>query len=77
MSGHSSRLVLPLREPERSAAAAVVVAIAYLAIQVRQAERNPRALMQQARTERGMVLAASMEAPHTALNLGEGDRRQP
>jgi hypothetical protein len=48
------------------AAAAVVVSIVYLAIQVRQAERNQRALMQQARTERGMVLAASMEAPHFA-----------
>jgi hypothetical protein len=49
------------------AAAAVVISIVYLAIQVRQAERNQRALMQQARTERGMVLAASMEAPHTAV----------
>ncbi|HEY2753660.1 hypothetical protein [Phenylobacterium sp.] len=48
------------------AAAAVVVSIVYLAIQVGQAERNQRALMQQARTERGMVLAASMEAPHFA-----------
>jgi hypothetical protein len=48
------------------AAAAVVVSIIYLAIQVRQAERNQRALMQQARTERGMVLAGSMEAPHFA-----------
>jgi hypothetical protein len=48
------------------AAAAVVVSIVYLAIQVRQTERNQRALMQQARTERGMVLAASMEAPHFA-----------
>jgi hypothetical protein len=48
------------------AAAAVVVSIIYLAIQVRQAERNQRALMQHARTERGMVLAASMEAPHFA-----------
>jgi hypothetical protein len=48
------------------AAAAVVISIVYLAIQVRQAERNQRALMQQARTERGMALAASMEAPHFA-----------
>ncbi|HLZ76674.1 hypothetical protein [Phenylobacterium sp.] len=48
------------------AAAAVVVSIVYLAIQVRQAERNQRAQMQQARTERGMVLAASMESPHFA-----------
>jgi hypothetical protein len=48
------------------AAGAVVVSIVYLAIQVRQTERNQRALMQQARTERGMTLAASMEAPHFA-----------
>jgi hypothetical protein len=48
------------------AAAAVVVSLVYLAIQVRQAERNQRALMHQARTERGMVLAASMETPHFA-----------
>lgn len=48
------------------AATAVVVSLIYLAIQVRQTERNQRAMMQQARTDRGMVLAASMDAPHFA-----------
>ena len=48
------------------AAIAVVFSLVYLAIQVRQTERNQRAMMQQARTDRGMVLAASMDTPHFA-----------
>lgn len=48
------------------AAIAVVVSLIYLAVQVRQTERNQRAMMQQVRTDRGIVLSKYFTEPHMA-----------
>lgn len=48
------------------AAVAVVVSLIYLAVQVRQTERNQRAMMQQVRTDRGIGLSMCWSEPHMA-----------
>lgn len=48
------------------AALAVVVSLIYLAVQVRQTERNQRAMMQQVRTDRGITLSKCFTEPHMA-----------
>jgi hypothetical protein len=51
------------------AAVAVVVSLVYLAIQVRQTERNQRAMMQQVRTDRGIALSKCFTEPQMAALL--------
>lgn len=48
------------------AAVAVVVSLVYLAVQVGQTERNQRAMMQQVRTDRGILLSMCFTEPHMA-----------
>lgn len=48
------------------AAIAVVVSLLYLAVQVRHAERNQRAMMQQVRTGRGILLSMCFTEPSMA-----------
>jgi hypothetical protein len=48
------------------AAFAVVVSLIYLAVQVRQTERNQRAMMQQVRTDRGITLSKCFTEPSMA-----------
>lgn len=48
------------------AAFAVVISLIYLAVQVRQTERNQRAMMQQVRTDRGILLSMAFAEPSMA-----------
>ena len=47
-------------------AVAVVVSLIYLAIQVRQAERNQRVLVRLTRAERGLSISAGLQEPYMA-----------
>lgn len=59
------------------AAVAVVVSLIYLAIQVRQTERNQRAMMQQVRTDRGIVLSKCFSEPHMSVIWAKIMRDEP
>lgn len=49
----------------------MVVSLIYLAVQVRQTERNQRAMMQQVRTDRGILLSKCFTEPHIAALMSK------
>jgi hypothetical protein len=52
---------------------AVILSIIFLALQIRQANRNQRSLIQQARTDRNVLILLKMTEPAVSEMLAEAD----